>query len=137
MDPSPRAGLQKAPPQSAQRRAMESSWRRAHWARTFDLESVFRLAPGVLQAVKLYLQRQRLLGDLRPPPTGSTGITRAAVVSFVNQDLYVSPGGQGYKECALGSLLLTIYDPKSKFLYEFMVPCLVEACKLSSCGAQA
>lgn len=68
MDPPPRARLQKAPPQSAQRRAMESSWREAHWARPFDLALVFCLAPRLLQAVKLYLQRHRLLRDLRPFP---------------------------------------------------------------------
>ena len=101
MDPSPRAGLQKAPPQSAQRRAVESSWRWAHWARPFDLALVFCLAPGLLQAVKLYLQRQRLLRDLRHfpwPPThwfyrhhkvdrGKGGV----IISFIPQIFLMPP----------------------------------------------
>ena len=51
---------------------MESSWLETHWARPFYLTLVFCLALGLLQAIKLYLQRQRLLRDLRlfpSPPT--------------------------------------------------------------------
>lgn len=48
---------------------MESSWLETHWARPLHLALVFCLALGLLQAVKLYLQRQRLLRDLRPFPS--------------------------------------------------------------------
>uniref|UniRef100_A0A8C3WF76 Cytochrome P450 n=1 Tax=Catagonus wagneri TaxID=51154 RepID=A0A8C3WF76_9CETA len=48
---------------------MESSWLETHWARPFHLALVICLALGLLQAVKLYLQRQRLLRDLRPFPS--------------------------------------------------------------------
>lgn len=69
MDPPPRAGLQKALRQSAQRRAMESAWSQAHWARRpFDLALMFCLAPGLLQAIKLYLQRHRAASRPAPLP---------------------------------------------------------------------
>ena len=70
---------QSSPParQSWQRKAMASSWMEsfwleAHWTRPFHLTLAFCLALGLLQAIKLYLQRQRLLRDLRlfpSPPT--------------------------------------------------------------------
>ena len=51
---------------------MESSWLETHWARPFHLTLVFCLTLGLLQAIKLYLQRQRLLRDLRPFPSPPT-----------------------------------------------------------------
>ncbi|KAB0354041.1 hypothetical protein FD755_023265, partial [Muntiacus reevesi] len=62
---------------SSQHRAMasswmESSWLETHWARPFHLTLVFCLALGLLHAIKLYLQRQRLLRDLRPFPSPPT-----------------------------------------------------------------
>ncbi|KAB0340761.1 hypothetical protein FD754_022850, partial [Muntiacus muntjak] len=62
---------------SSQHRAMasswmESSWLETHWARPFHLTLVFCLALGLLQAIRLYLQRQRLLRDLRPFPSPPT-----------------------------------------------------------------
>ncbi|XP_004371830.1 cytochrome P450 4X1 [Trichechus manatus latirostris] len=51
---------------------MESSWLETRWARPFYLAFVFCLALVLLQAIKLYLRRQRLLRDLRcfpAPPT--------------------------------------------------------------------
>lgn len=60
--------------QSSQHRAMasswmESSWLETNWARPFHLTLVFCLALGLLQAIRLYLQRLRLLRDLRPFPS--------------------------------------------------------------------
>ncbi|XP_014700722.1 cytochrome P450 4X1-like [Equus asinus] len=51
---------------------MESSWLETRWARPFYLAFVFCLALGLLQAIKLYLRRQRLLRDLRPFPAPPT-----------------------------------------------------------------
>ena len=51
---------------------MESSWLETHWARPFHLTLVFCLTLGLLQAIKLYLQRQMLLRDLRPFPSPPT-----------------------------------------------------------------
>ncbi|XP_075411896.1 cytochrome P450 4X1 [Tenrec ecaudatus] len=51
---------------------MESPWLETRWARPFYLAFVFCLALVLLQAIKLYLRRQRLLRDLRcfpAPPT--------------------------------------------------------------------
>ncbi|MBZ3870677.1 Cytochrome P450 4X1 [Sciurus carolinensis] len=51
---------------------MEASWLETRWARPLYLAFVFCLALGLLQAIKLYLRRQRLLRDLRlfpAPPT--------------------------------------------------------------------
>uniref|UniRef100_A0A452VFH1 Cytochrome P450 4X1-like n=1 Tax=Ursus maritimus TaxID=29073 RepID=A0A452VFH1_URSMA len=47
---------------------MESSWLETRWARPLYLAFVFCLALGLLQAIKLYLRRRRLLRDLRPFP---------------------------------------------------------------------
>lgn len=51
---------------------MDSSWLETRWARPFHLAFVFCLALGLLQAIKLYLRRQRLLRDLRGFPGPST-----------------------------------------------------------------
>ncbi|XP_047273308.1 cytochrome P450 4X1 isoform X2 [Homo sapiens] len=51
---------------------MEFSWLETRWARPFYLAFVFCLALGLLQAIKLYLRRQRLLRDLRPFPAPPT-----------------------------------------------------------------
>uniref|UniRef100_A0A8C5K637 Cytochrome P450, family 4, subfamily x, polypeptide 1 n=1 Tax=Jaculus jaculus TaxID=51337 RepID=A0A8C5K637_JACJA len=45
---------------------MEASWLETRWARPLHLAFVFCLALALLQAIKLYLRRQRLLRDLRP-----------------------------------------------------------------------
>lgn len=51
---------------------MEPSWLETRWARSFYLAFVFCLALGLLQAIKLYLRRQRLLRDLRSFPAPPT-----------------------------------------------------------------
>uniref|UniRef100_F6X025 Cytochrome P450 family 4 subfamily X member 1 n=1 Tax=Macaca mulatta TaxID=9544 RepID=F6X025_MACMU len=51
---------------------MEFSWLETRWARPFYLAFVFCLALGLLQTIKLYLRRQRLLRDLRAFPTPPT-----------------------------------------------------------------
>lgn len=57
---------------SATRTAMEPSWLEMRWARPLYLAFVFCLALGLLQAIKLYLRRQRLLRDLCPFPAPPT-----------------------------------------------------------------
>ncbi|GAB1288757.1 Cytochrome P450 4X1 [Apodemus speciosus] len=47
---------------------MEASWLETRWARPLHLALVFCLALVLMQALKLYLRRQRLLRDLRPFP---------------------------------------------------------------------
>ncbi|XP_023579897.1 cytochrome P450 4X1-like isoform X2 [Octodon degus] len=47
---------------------MEPSWLETRGARPLYLAFVFGLALGLLQVIKLYLRRQRLLRDLRPFP---------------------------------------------------------------------
>lgn len=49
-------------------RVMEASWLETRWARPLHLALVFCLALVLMQAMKLYLRRQRLLRDLRPFP---------------------------------------------------------------------
>lgn len=44
------------------------AWLETRWARPLYLAFVFCLALGLLQVIKLYLRRQRLLRDLRPFP---------------------------------------------------------------------
>ncbi|XP_049550203.1 cytochrome P450 4A11-like [Orcinus orca] len=121
---------------------MESSWREAHWARPFDLALVFCLAPSLLQAVKLYLQRHRLLRDLRPfpwPPThwfyGHHKIFQNGKMEKLEEIIenhpcafphWVGPFQAFFYiyDPDYAKTFLSRMDPKSKFLYEFMVPCL-------------
>ncbi|XP_013008103.1 cytochrome P450 4X1 isoform X2 [Cavia porcellus] len=51
---------------------MEPSWLETRGARPLYLAFVFGLALGLLQVIKLYLRRQRLLRDLRPFPAPPT-----------------------------------------------------------------
>nr|XP_035949354.1 cytochrome P450 4X1 isoform X2 [Halichoerus grypus] len=51
---------------------MESSWLEMRWARPLYLAFVFCLALGLLQAIRLYLRRLRLLRDLCPFPAPPT-----------------------------------------------------------------
>jgi hypothetical protein len=53
-------------------RAMEASWLETRWARPLHLAFAFCLALGMLQAIKLYLRRQRLRRHLRPFPAPPT-----------------------------------------------------------------
>lgn len=55
-----------------ERKAMEPSWLETRGARPLYLAFVFGLALGLLQVIKLYLRRQRLLRDLRPFPAPPT-----------------------------------------------------------------
>ncbi|XP_019480286.1 PREDICTED: cytochrome P450 4X1 isoform X2 [Hipposideros armiger] len=119
---------------------MESSWLEMRWVRPFYLAFVFCLALGLLQAIKLYLRRQRLLRDLRAFP----GL---AAQRFGGLDkLYQSENFEKLEElvgkhpCAFPiwvgpfQAFLCIYDPdyaktflsrtdpKSSYLYRFLVP---------------
>ncbi|XP_057566031.1 cytochrome P450 4X1 [Hippopotamus amphibius kiboko] len=121
---------------------MESSWLETHWARPFHLALVFCLALGLLQAIKLYLQRQRLLRDLRPfpsPPThwfyGHHKIFQDGKMEKLEDIIekypcafprWVGPFRAFFYiyDPDYAKTFLSRTDPKSKFLYEFMVPCL-------------
>uniref|UniRef100_A0A4W2HI23 Cytochrome P450 family 4 subfamily X member 1 n=1 Tax=Bos indicus x Bos taurus TaxID=30522 RepID=A0A4W2HI23_BOBOX len=117
---------------------MESSWLETHWARPFYLTLVFCLALGLLQAIKLYLQRQRLLRDLRlfpSPPThwlyGHSKLFKDGKMEILEKIVEKYP-------CAfprwIGPFQAFLYiydpdyaktflsrtDPKSNFLYKFM-----------------
>ncbi|XP_020952360.1 cytochrome P450 4X1-like [Sus scrofa] len=119
---------------------MESSWLETHWARPLHLALVFCLALGLLQAVKLYLQRQRLLRDLRPfpsPPShwfyGHQKIIQNGGMETLGEitDKYprAFPFWLGPFQAFFfiydpdyAKTLLSRPDPKSNFLYKFMDP---------------
>ncbi|KAF0873934.1 CP4X1 protein, partial [Crocuta crocuta] len=121
---------------------MESSWLEMRWARPLYLAFVFCLALGLLQAVKLYLRRQRLLRDLYPFPAPSTHW-------FYGHQKLLQDGDMEKLEelvekypcafpCWVGPFQAFFYiydpdyakaflsrtDPKSKYLYKFLIPCL-------------
>ncbi|EDL90318.1 cytochrome P450 4X1, isoform CRA_b [Rattus norvegicus] len=64
---------------------MEASWLENRWARPLHLALVFCLALVLMQAVKLYLRRQRLLRDLRPFP-GPTAHWLLGHQKFLQED---------------------------------------------------
>lgn len=78
------------------RRGMESSWLETRWARPFYLAFVCCLALGLLQAIKLYLRRQRLLRDLRAFPGPSTHwfYGHQKVEGREGQKRVLEPGGE-------------------------------------------
>uniref|UniRef100_A0A8C3W6V3 Cytochrome P450 n=1 Tax=Catagonus wagneri TaxID=51154 RepID=A0A8C3W6V3_9CETA len=119
---------------------MESSWLETHWARPFHLALVFCLALGLLQAVKLYLQRQRLLRDLRPFPSppahwfhGHQKIIQNGGMEKLREIIDKYPCGFPFwhgpfqaffyiYDADYAKTFLSRTDPKSKFLYKFLDP---------------
>ncbi|XP_054994959.1 cytochrome P450 4X1 [Sorex araneus] len=121
---------------------MESSWLETRWTRSFYLAFVFCLALGLLQAIKLYLRRQRLLRDLRPfpaPPThwfyGHQKLLQEGKMEKLEEFVETYPCAF---PCWVGPFQAFFYiydpdyaktflsrtDPKSKSLYKFLMPCL-------------
>ncbi|XP_017528310.3 cytochrome P450 4X1-like isoform X1 [Manis javanica] len=118
------------------------SWLETRWTRPFYLAFVFCLALGLLQAIKLYLRRQRLLRDLRPfpaPPThwfyGHQKLLQDGKMERLEKLVEKYPCAF---PCWVGPFQAFIYiydpdyamtflsrtDPKSKCLYKFLTPCL-------------
>ncbi|KAG8505434.1 Cytochrome P450 4X1 [Galemys pyrenaicus] len=92
---------------------MESSWLETRWARPFYLAFVFCLALALLQAIKLYLRRQRLLRDLRPfpaPPTHWFYGHQKAFFYIYDPDY--------------AKIFLNRTDPKSTHLCKFLTSCV-------------
>ncbi|XP_045333207.1 cytochrome P450 4X1-like [Leopardus geoffroyi] len=121
---------------------MEPSWLEMRWARPLYLAFVFCLALGLLQAIKLYLRRQRLLRDLCPfpaPPThwfyGHQKLLQDGEMEKLEELVGKYPRAF---PCWVGPFQVFFYiydpdyakaflsrtDPKSKYLYKFLIPCL-------------
>ncbi|CAI9152240.1 unnamed protein product [Rangifer tarandus platyrhynchus] len=119
---------------------MESSWLETNWARPFHLTLVFCLTLGLLQAIKLYLQRQRLLRDLRAFPSPPTHWLYGHQKLFKDDKIenlqkIVEKYPCGFPRWAgpfqpffyiydpdYVKTFLSRTDPKSNFLYRFMIP---------------
>ncbi|XP_004679032.1 PREDICTED: cytochrome P450 4X1 [Condylura cristata] len=121
---------------------MESSWLETRWARPFYLAFVFCLALALLQAIKLYLRRQRLLRDLRPfpaPPThwfyGHQKLLQDGKMKKLEEFVANYPCAF---PCWIGpfqaffyiydpnyaKIFLSRTDPKPTHLYSFLMPCV-------------
>ncbi|KAG3283091.1 cytochrome P450 4X1, transcript variant X3 [Ictidomys tridecemlineatus] len=121
---------------------MEASWLETRWARPLYLAFVFCLALGLLQAIKLYLRRQRLLRDLRAfpaPPThwfyGHQKFLQEDKMEKLEETVEKYPCAF---PCWVGPFqafffiydpdyaktFLSRTDPKSQYPYRFMTPCL-------------
>ncbi|XP_037683229.1 cytochrome P450 4X1 isoform X1 [Choloepus didactylus] len=121
---------------------MESSWLETRWARPFYLAFVFCLALVMLQAIKLYLRRQRLLRDLRRFPAPPTHWL------FGHQKFFQENEMEKFEELVkkyprafprwVGPFQAVFYiydpdyaktflsrtDPKSQCLHRFLIPCV-------------
>nr|XP_012631556.1 cytochrome P450 4X1 isoform X1 [Microcebus murinus] len=121
---------------------METSWLETRWARPFYLAFVFCLALALLQAIKLYLRRLRLQRDLRAfpaPPThwfhGHQKIFQDEKMEKIDEIVEKYPRAF---PCWIGPFeafffiydpdyaktFLSRTDPKSQYLYKFIIPCL-------------
>ncbi|XP_023390766.1 cytochrome P450 4X1-like [Pteropus vampyrus] len=123
---------------------MDSSWLETRWARPFHLAFVFCLALGLLQAIKLYLRRQRLLRDLRAFPGPSTHwfyghqkLIQDGKLEKLEElvekyprafPFWVGPFQAFFYiyDPDYAKTFLSRTDPKSKYLCKFLVPCLGE-----------
>ncbi|KAM6172006.1 cytochrome P450 4X1-like [Erethizon dorsatum] len=121
---------------------MEPSWLETRGARPLYLAFVFGLALGLLQVIKLYLRRQRLLRDLRPfpaPPThwfhGHQKLLQEDKMEKLEEIVEKYPCAF---PCWVGPFqafffiydpdyaqtFLNRTDPKSQYPYKFMTPYL-------------
>ncbi|XP_039741318.1 cytochrome P450 4X1 isoform X1 [Pteropus medius] len=123
---------------------MDSSWLETRWARPFHLAFVFCLALGLLQAIKLYVRRQRLLRDLRAFPGPSTHwfyghqkLIQDGKLEKLEElvekyprafPFWVGPFQAFFYiyDPDYAKTFLSRTDPKSKYLCKFLVPCLGE-----------
>ncbi|KAM4873327.1 cytochrome P450 4X1 [Thomomys bottae] len=120
---------------------MEASWLETRWARPLHLAFVFCLALLLLQAIKLYVRRQRLLWDLRSfatPPThwfhGHQKFLQEDTMEKLEEIVEKYPCAF---PCWIGPFqafffiydpdyaktLLNRTDPKSQYLHKFTAPC--------------
>ncbi|XP_006200509.1 cytochrome P450 4X1 [Vicugna pacos] len=123
---------------------MESSWLETHWARPFYLALAFCLALGLLQVIRLLLQRHRLLRDLRPFPTPPTHWLYGHQKIFRHSDIEKLEEIIENYPCAFpfwigpfqaffyiydpeyAKTFLSRTDPKSKYLCKFTTPVIGE-----------
>ncbi|ELV12922.1 Cytochrome P450 4X1 [Tupaia chinensis] len=121
---------------------MESSWLETRWARSFYLAFVFCLALALLQLIKLYLRRQRLLRDLRhfpAPPAhwfyGHQKLIQNGKMEKLEETVEKYPSAfpcwigpfQAYfiiYDPDYAKTFLSRSDPKTQYLYRFMTTCL-------------
>ncbi|XP_040834556.1 cytochrome P450 4X1-like [Ochotona curzoniae] len=118
------------------------TWLETRWARPLYLAFVFCLALGLLQVIKLYLRRQRLLRDLRPFPAPQAHWFHGHQKFLQDNKMekleeFVENYPRAFP-CWVGPFqaFFLIYDPdyaktflsrtdlKSQYLSKFMTPCL-------------
>ncbi|XP_036035308.1 cytochrome P450 4X1 isoform X1 [Onychomys torridus] len=121
---------------------MEASWLETRWARPLHLALVFCLALGLMQAIKLYLRRQRLLRDLRPFP-GPPAHWLLGHQKFLQDDkmekldeivkkyscafpCWVGPFQAFFYiyDPDYAKIFLSRTDPKTQYVHQFMTPCI-------------
>ncbi|KAL6054595.1 hypothetical protein STEG23_001412 [Scotinomys teguina] len=121
---------------------MEASWLETRWARPLHLALVFCLALGLMQAIKLYLRRQRLLRDLRPFP-GPPAHWLLGHQKFLQDDkmekldeivkkfpcafpCWVGPFQAFFYiyDPDYAKMFLSRTDPKTQYVHQFMTPCI-------------
>ncbi|XP_036899254.1 cytochrome P450 4X1 [Sturnira hondurensis] len=114
------------------------------WARSFYLAFVFFLTLGLLQTIKLYLRRQQLLRDLRafpgPSPHWFTGNPKLLLDGNLEEleevvkkypcafPIWLGPFQAFFYICDpdYARTFLSRTDPKSKYLYKFLIPLIGE-----------
>ncbi|KAM7324523.1 hypothetical protein ACRRTK_016828 [Alexandromys fortis] len=118
------------------------AWLETRWARPLHLALVFCLALGLMQAIKLYLRRQRLLRDLRPFP-GPPAHWLLGHQKFLQDDkmekldeivkkypcafpCWVGPFQAFFYiyDPDYAKIFLSRTDPKSQFVHQFTTPCI-------------
>ncbi|XP_045713528.1 cytochrome P450 4X1-like [Phyllostomus hastatus] len=123
---------------------MEFAWLDTSWARPFYLAFVFFLTLGLLQAIKLYLRREQLLRDLRafpgPTPHWFTGNQKLVLDGNLEEleevvgkypcafPIWLGPFQAFFYICDpdYARTFLSRTDPKSKYLYKFLIPLIGE-----------
>ncbi|XP_045701819.1 LOW QUALITY PROTEIN: cytochrome P450 4X1-like [Phyllostomus hastatus] len=123
---------------------MEFAWLDTSWARPLYLAFVFFLTLGLLQAIKLYLRRQQLLRDLRafpgPTPHWFTGNQKLVLDGNLEEleevvgkypcafPIWLGPFQAFFYICDpdYARTFLSRTDPKSKYLYKFLIPLIGE-----------
>ncbi|XP_066121116.1 cytochrome P450 4X1-like [Saccopteryx bilineata] len=123
---------------------MDSSWLEILWARPFHLAFVSFLTLGLLQAIKLYLRRQKLLRALRAFPGPSPHWFKGNQQLLQDGDLEKLEEVMEKHPCAFPAWIgpfqafffiydpdyaktfLNRTDPKSNLFYKFLIPVIGE-----------
>ncbi|XP_054428780.1 cytochrome P450 4X1 [Pteronotus mesoamericanus] len=123
---------------------MESPWLETRWERPFYLAFVFFLTLGLLKTIKLYLRRQQLRRDLRafpgPTPhwfTGNQELLQRDKLEELEEvfkkyqcafPIWIGPFEAFFYICdpEYAKIFLSRTDPKSKYLYKFLIPLIGE-----------